>query len=118
MVESNHIYPFELHTIGGHLYRGRKEYSVPQESSFPTLPRDLCLNRLDAVATKLVAMVKVWNFRDLNLFLAHALLNEFLRWNSFLDIEKSVVKTNSITINFAIFLLQVYRKICLTKVCA
>ena len=39
MVESNHIYLFELNTIGGHLYRGTNLY--PQESSFPTLPWEI-----------------------------------------------------------------------------
>ena len=39
-------------------------------------------------------MVKVWNFRDLNLFLAHPILKEFL------NIEKSVVKTNRKYIKF------------------
>lgn len=45
-------------------------------------------------------MVKVWNFRDLNLFLTHPILKEFLKWNSFLNIEKSVVKTNRKYIKF------------------
>ena len=45
-------------------------------------------------------MVKVWNFTDLNLFLAHPILKEFLKWNSFLNIEKSVVKTNRKYIEF------------------
>ena len=98
MVESNHIYLFELNTIGGHLYRGTNLYHRNPPSP-PSLGK-LLLNRLDAVATKLVAMVKVWNFRDVNLFLAHPILKEFLKWNSFLNIEKSVVKTNRKYIKF------------------
>ena len=41
MVESNHIYLFELNTIGGHLHRGTNLY--PQESSFPTLPWEVII---------------------------------------------------------------------------
>lgn len=98
MVESNHIYLFELNTIGGHLYRGTNLHH--RNPPFPPSLEKLLLNRLDAVATKLVAMVKVWNFTDLNLFLAHPILKEFLKWNSFLNIEKSVVKTNRKYIKF------------------
>ena len=98
MVESNHIYLFELNTIGGHLYRGTNLHH--RNPPFPPSLGKLLLNRLDAVATKLVAMVKVWNFTDLNLFLAHPILKEFLKWNFFLNIEKSVVKTNRKYIEF------------------
>ena len=98
MVESNHIYLFELNTIGGHLYRGTNLYHGNPPS--PPSLRKLLLNRLDAVATKLVVMVKVWIFRDLNLFLEHPILKEFLKWNSFLNVEKSVVKTNGKYIKF------------------
>ena len=49
MVESNHIYLFELNTIGGHLYRGINLYHRNPPSP-PSLGK-LLLNRLDAVTT-------------------------------------------------------------------
>ena len=45
MVESNHIYLFELNTIGGHLYRGTNLYHRNPPSP-PSLGK-LLLNRLD-----------------------------------------------------------------------
>lgn len=57
LVESNHIYLFELNTIGGNLYSRTNLYHGNPPSP-PSLGK-LLLNRLDAVATKLVAMVEV-----------------------------------------------------------